>query len=470
MGDLDEPVRAWVSTNPATPRAMLWAARVTSDSTCLSREPRISGYIRLRADELPAMWASGPWCRALAAASAVDPGQLGSAAEDPDPWVRQAVARNPATPVEVLHRLAGDPNRAVRESTGRFQADARVLLRLAADPEPGVRTSVAANPAFEEVASFLGDPDRDVVVAAMRNPRLPRERLDAILMATPPERMEIELWKRATELSDEAWSEFSRQDLPAVRVAAFAPARIAAALVHSPPSGVLHQLVGRDDLPPEALSALSRSSDVWVRRRVAAKEGLPAADLALLASDPDVEVRHEVAKNLAISVELAERLLADPDERARSGLAWNRRHAAALGPRLARDPALVLSLAWSPFTAPEVLRVLLPVRKVRAQLARHRLLPPECLGELARDPDVNVRCAVAIRDALPSEIVDVLLQDPHPTVRAWLAGNRGVDPSALFADPSPDVRCAALATAISREGERRRAERAEALGKSTLTG
>ncbi len=76
--------------------------------------------------------------------------------EDPDEDVREyarrgiaRVARDPATPRDLLARLAADPDPAVRREACLSPALDRPLMeRLAADPEANVRYYLAANPAL----------------------------------------------------------------------------------------------------------------------------------------------------------------------------------------------------------------------------------------------------------------------------------------------------------------------------------
>ena len=67
-------------------------------------------------------------------------------AEDPDPWVRTAVARNRACPAETLDRLAGDTDSGTRRAVARNpNCPPALMQRLAQDPDGQVRAAAAKN-------------------------------------------------------------------------------------------------------------------------------------------------------------------------------------------------------------------------------------------------------------------------------------------------------------------------------------
>jgi len=68
-------------------------------------------------------------------------------AEDEDPWVRLAVARNTNTPPDVLRKLAEDEDWEVRRAVASNpSAPPEALLGLAMDPQEDVRMAVLRNP------------------------------------------------------------------------------------------------------------------------------------------------------------------------------------------------------------------------------------------------------------------------------------------------------------------------------------
>ena len=116
------------------------------------------------------------------------------------PTVREAVARNPHTPVEVLTRLADDPEWRVREHVAENpRTPADVLVVLASDSSGAVRERVAKNPSapteaqdlagaiaarrleaettssVEALTVLAGDSIDEVREAALFNPACPNE-------------------------------------------------------------------------------------------------------------------------------------------------------------------------------------------------------------------------------------------------------------------------------------------------------
>lgn len=62
------------------------------------------------------------------------------------PDMRFWVAQNKTVPLEILHRLAGDPDSRVRGMVAsKRKLDAETLGRLARDPDESVRLTVAVN-------------------------------------------------------------------------------------------------------------------------------------------------------------------------------------------------------------------------------------------------------------------------------------------------------------------------------------
>lgn len=83
----------------------------------------------------------------------------------PEPGIRQSVAGNPHTPIDLIGVLAQDREASVRASVARSEAaPPGVLQSLAGDPEVPVRCWVAVNrsTAREVVAALSDDPAAEV--------------------------------------------------------------------------------------------------------------------------------------------------------------------------------------------------------------------------------------------------------------------------------------------------------------------
>ncbi|MEU0878536.1 hypothetical protein ABZ345_08070 [Lentzea sp. NPDC005914] len=111
--------------------------------------------------------------RGLARNISLDPKLLAGLEDDS---VAYALAANPATPCEVVARLATNLSFTVRRAAAhRTDLPAETYVLLAADPERVVRRPVAANPAAPEqvLRSLAADPE--MRNALLGNPSLPED-------------------------------------------------------------------------------------------------------------------------------------------------------------------------------------------------------------------------------------------------------------------------------------------------------
>ncbi|MDX2087770.1 MAG: hypothetical protein SFX73_07970 [Kofleriaceae bacterium] len=206
-------------------------------------------------------------------------------AEDED--VREALVKNPVTPVEVLATLVADPSEDVRTALARNKALTPSLQEaLAKDADEDVREVLAANPAItpEVLARLANDAANDVQLAVCASPNV----TPALL-----ERLALNHYYK-------------------VRVAVVAnaqtPAETLALLASDDDNDVVNAFIQRKDLPVEAVEALARSHRVDARTVAAKHPALSIPTLRKLANDEDSRVRdpakHRMAELRAQGVEV----------------------------------------------------------------------------------------------------------------------------------------------------------------------
>ncbi|MET8978928.1 hypothetical protein ABZX85_25235 [Streptomyces sp. NPDC004539] len=277
--------------------------------------------------------------------------------------VRQAVAGNPATPVDAVVGFADDPVVWVRQELAeREDLPQEVYARLAVDPYHGVRKAVAGNPSIgETVARVLaGDDDVEIRRELARNPGVPFDVL--VPLAGLP--------KVGADL------------LP--RVASASPAEVAQ-LAASKDSSVRALVARRRDLPDGVRDALAVDPDAKVVKSVAPHPGLSEGQLRRMVERHGVQVMAQVALN--------------PDA-----------PAALLEDLALREPPVggVLRAIAGRVDAPAAALVAcLGNARARPVAAAHPALPVEVLVGLLGDDDEDVVQSAAANPSLP---VDVMLR------------------------------------------------------------
>lgn len=222
--------------------------------------------------------------------------------------IRMALANNPATPVGLLESLADD------KYTRRYAAEnpsllTRSLRLLADDPSDDVRASVARNAAtpLDVVEHLARDESQNVALAAMENPLISVETLQRLARhsnswvvssvaghANSP----VSLLRELSNLKD---------DDIAGGVAWLEPVR--------------RSIARNPHTPVEILRALAGHSDSKIRAGVAVNPSSPLGLLLMLGADDVAEVRAEAAWNEHAPLSLLTRLEGDEDDVVRAHVA-----------------------------------------------------------------------------------------------------------------------------------------------------
>lgn len=303
------------------------------------------------------------------------------------------LAADPATPDEVLIRLAGHPSAAVRQRALNNNKIPRAFLEI-------LKQLLDGQPLDESA----------LVALAKSGPWVQRK----VLERTTGEAV-------------------------FAAVAANGGAELVARHPKAPPA-ILAQLAWQaavqkliavhPNTPQDVLLKFARNQNSSLRAWVARNPALDARSMAKLATDPDWEVREALATNPELTEE-AIRLLAENN--------WNEEIGLSLVEQRRIPPDILAQMAeW-------------PNVRLRRRLARHFKTPPEVLVRFASEADPLVRLEVAAHFATPAEVRNKLSQDAHPLVRLAAMGgdlqhkNPAVRRAALL---SPNLREEEVAKAV----------------------
>ncbi|MEU6073848.1 hypothetical protein [Micromonospora sp. NPDC047074] len=283
---------------------------------------------------------------------------------DSDAEVRRSALLTTTPPPDLVAQLLADPEtrQQAAEEAPLNPEDAATLVT---DPDPAVREAVARNrhTPLAMVLRLGRDPDEDVRAAAMLHPDLPDEAREQIAASVDIRDYHVADWLRPhrSTLAERLGYVDSRfvfcrravafsSDLPT-----WAVARLAADEDHSvrlllaenhpeAPADILPDLIRRagharwnlvkhPNMPSHALAGFAASGSDDHRRVAATGPNLPAAVATALASHDDHTTRRLVAANPALPLPEIIRLLHDADSQLAEAAARNPR----LPPRLARQ-------------------------------------------------------------------------------------------------------------------------------------
>jgi hypothetical protein len=238
--------------------------------------------------------------------------------------IQFALSRNVVE--RIIDDEEGAEERGMIAMNPHLPADA--VVRLAADPDPTVREEIArrADLGPAELRALAVDPDPEVRLAASVHPALSEDERDAIDYEVPMDAC----------FGHEPEPVFPR-DLDAVRrdaVSRHPMLRRAAARDHRLPADLVERLAADDDLgvrvllaqnPPDAPPALLLRSFLEYtgreRGRLAARPGFPTAGLARFADHQDPQVRALAARDPETGAATVDRLIRDADAAVRAAAA-----------------------------------------------------------------------------------------------------------------------------------------------------
>ena len=443
-------IRARVARNPATPVSTL--VRLANDPEGEVRD-MVAANLKTPVDVVVSLALNPDKSRRARAGAAHNPNtppdilrQLAEGAErragpgapeaTPDLisnwWVCSTLAGNPATPGDVLERLAGDRDTLIRGSVAKNPSTpVDVLEQLAQDPDQGVRSWAA---------HLLGDrfwiaPDTP---ASMLVP----------LAASPHPHVRRETARHPNTPAD-ALARLARDPHPDVQQAAKHPNRRQTAT--EPTRGTHNeQLATAEDQGTSAdtLDTLARRTSWWLVRWAIARNPNTRSDtLEGLAHDRTDAVRWAVSQHPNTSPGVLAQLAEDDHTEVRSGAARNQNTPADVLAGLADEetpppgpfsvPVVTQALAENPNTPTEVLARLAdnPESSVRQRVATNLNTPPDVLARLAsNDHTPQVRSQAVRNPNIPAEVLVRLTGDPDPDIHR-LAASQVSGKGAFFGHP-----------------------------------
>jgi len=297
--------------------------------------------------------------------------------------IREYVAENVNTPLEVLTNLAEDGASSVREKVAKnVITPPELLANLAKDKDYAVRCRVAEskNTPSEILKILARDESPDVKLKVINNKN------------TPPESLINLIIDLAGHKDDFVRIEVAKNNNT--------PPEILSALAKD--NGRVRREVAENiNATPETLAILAGDGNDGVRRVVAENVNATPETLAILARDEDYRVRRTVAENINATPETLAILARDEDDRVR------------------RTVTIRREVTENINATPETLAILARDEddRVRRAVAKNNNTPPESLSILARDEDYRIRRAVAENSNTSPEILITLTEDGDDKVR-----------------------------------------------------
>jgi hypothetical protein len=411
---------------------------------------------------------------------------------------RERLAASRCIPPATADALVRDREARVRAAlAANASAPTHVLSRLSEDPEPYVRLGLIRNP----IASVdLAGP----IAAALLTSSLDTVLLDVLRAVARRDDLQV-----PTAVLEAALDKLSKSRVraPDLRRSAAEDLRTGSKtltrLAKSADEEVRRTVAANPRVPPDVLAALASDSDPSVRRAAAGNEGLdsnPLAHLAHLAHDAEPDVRASVARNRRLDPSLLAELLLDherdvasaayrnpslrEEDKARAELEWDRAWRASAPSRADLEEMVAstraevrIRAARDPRTPSDILRFLGGERrsaKVRAAAAANSSTPPDVLASLAGAQDPEVHQAVAFNSAAPAGVLGDLARR-RVDLALLVALNPDVQPDTLAAlaqDNEPLIAHIASATQAARtlpSGPTATSRRAIETGADSLT-
>jgi uncharacterized protein (DUF2336 family)/transcriptional regulator with XRE-family HTH domain len=285
-----------------------------------------------------------PKLKVMLAENSDDKETLATLAGDKNEWVRRAVAKNTATPPDMLTKLAGDKDEVTRIYVAKnTSTPPDVLTKLAGDKYEEVRYYVAKNTATppDMLTKLAGDKDEVTRIFVAEN------------TATPPA-----VLKKLADDKDEQVRRYVAENTAT-------PPAVLKKLADDEDRDVRRAVAENTSTPPDVLTKLAGDKDVVVRRYVAENKSTPPAVLTKLAGDKYNDVRRYAAENPAAPPDALKKLAGDKASGIRSYVAEHTSTPPDVLTKLSKDEDY----------------------DVRQSVAKNTSTPPDVLARMASDDE-----------------------------------------------------------------------------------
>ena len=388
-------------------------------------------------------------------------------ARDAESETLQALASNPAIPVELLTQIA---KQAIDDQ------DFCVVSEVSRNPNTSSTLLDSILETFKDILTPEDEPldsdALDVLIGMAANPKTSPEILSKISYILLESLQENELVEDDDEDQHEHGLGSDRYDAEPIRKFVLSPRTLVGALLNNAqtPPTVLNSLnslkfevVAEEEIEAEVnLSDNSRemealnpnTSPTRLRELMEAGEFYICASVALnrnastllgeLSKDSNPDIRKSVAINPICSEEILAELFKDEETEVKVAVLLNSHTPLSILEEAASDDDLKSYVARHPKVTPSILEILMENgdAKIRDYIAQNPMTPGEILSILAEDPEEQVRCSVALNPNVGEETLVNLSLDESQLVRTMAFYN----PSA-----SDEIRITATLRGISEQ-------------------
>lgn len=368
-----------------------------------------------------------------------DPELLRKFATVRDAIVRQNVAANPNTPIDILLELGADfPDKLVNNPIFSllFLEDPNAIAYI---PDTTLKSLLK----LEDVPlHFLiwgaNSSDTEVLYSLATHPNTPRMALDKLIQSRTNRVQKLaSLHVNHSGNMDWGWDEAASHEITHIFRSQIQSndiiyfAKIGAidnlllqSLCHN---STVSKTLFHCPIPQHILEERATDGDEWVRSAVAANPQTPKRILNQFAKQGSVLVLQNLATNIHAPKQILEKLATHDDERVRNEVARNPKTPAWLLEWLAthEDVWIRAGVAQNPKTPVAVLEQLATddCVEIRSRIARNRKTPVAVLEWLATDYEARVCSGVARNIKTPVWLLELLAKNEDDRICRGVAGN-----------------------------------------------
>ena len=468
--DSNSTTRNWVAENPSTPLDILLT--LTNDGALKNPNfPPLERYrVTLENNLINERQGSSELIASLPLKTKLSLTQVIEGNELP---AKLAIARDLQTPIEILERLAQDPNEDVRATVASNRnLPLAILLRLTEDPSSKVRSQLIyqqfnRSTPVEILAKLADDPDSNIRMNIARNTNTPPEVLARLAFTDDPGG-----WISSSLVNNQNTSIETLEYLGVERHAVNAynkktpPNALAAQVdyaltMYDAEKNRIFEFLLRDlegsQMPASSLVKLATNYESWIRARVACHRNTPLNTLVQLSNDKSYDpILWGIARNPNSPPALLERLLGEKfqtlagymversiippnimgrlleheSDRIRSQVVIRNNFPLDLADRVIQTEthdSVLISLARNPILTSELISAFIQQHGLKSDICIALLYQPNLTTEhwqqLANSQFEAVRLAIASRQNTPSDILAMLADDRELQIRMAIASN-----------------------------------------------